>query len=555
MSYNPATDFVGLWRTITGGVQKEEMPGLDFIVAGLGRAGLVNVTVSSIAPVANQSTTAWFQPASPSYSAEGTLWLWNAGTSAYVAATPGLFRQFLEASFGASGVSWFTTTGGAPSNTVGNNGDFAIRTDSPGGVYGPKAAGAWPGSPLPGTSYSQISAALDFAFGTPAQGSLLYRGAGAWQSIAPGTAGQMLVTGGAGANPSWTTVISATTISSTSANALAVGPNGVTNPTFNVDASTASAVTGVNIKSAAAGGGVAITATSSAVNEVLNINAKGSAQVVMNSPLNAAGGVFAPAANIGATGVNSTGPVSCGTAPGAMAAGDVSAARTAATGRIWFDSSGSRYIDNDGTNFNVVGRPLNAASGLFAPAANIGATGVASTGPVVVSGIANAPVTQDSSSGNTIFTFKQSGVQEWTLQTSATNFYVMNAGATAGVQLNGQASTSWSAFSDVRAKRDITTLSVLDKLSNFRAVRYVAKMTGVPEIGIIAQEQIDNFPELIHRGSDGDQNFTEVYQDGMWSAIYDRFGVVALQGVKELLQRLVVAEAEIAALKSAQSTP
>jgi hypothetical protein len=53
------------------------------------------------------------------------------------------------------------------------------------------------------------------------------------------------------------------TVTSTSANALAVGPNGVTNPSFNVDASTSSAATGINIKSAAAGGGVAITGISS----------------------------------------------------------------------------------------------------------------------------------------------------------------------------------------------------------------------------------------------------------------------------------------------------
>jgi hypothetical protein len=206
MTYNPATDFVGLWRTVTGGVAKEELPGLDFVVAALGRAGLVNVTVSGVAPSSNQSTTAWFQPASPSYSAEGALFLWNSTTSAYVAATPALFRQFLEASFGASGASWFTTTGGAPSNTVGNNGDFALRTDTPGGIYGPKTGGAWPAQPVPGTSYSQMSTALDYAFASPAQGSLLYRGAAGWQVLLPGTSGYTLTTRGAGLDPAWTSL-------------------------------------------------------------------------------------------------------------------------------------------------------------------------------------------------------------------------------------------------------------------------------------------------------------------------------------------------------------
>lgn len=206
MVYNPATDFIALFRTITGGVSKAEMPGLDFVVAALGRSGLINVTVSGTAPIANQSTTAWFQPASPSYTAEGALFLWNAAASAYQPATAALFRQFLEASFGASGVSWFSGTGGAPSNTIGNNNDFFIRTDSPGGIYGPKAAGAWPVQPLPGTSFSQVSSALDYAFGNPPQGSVLFRGASVWQTLAPGASGQTLTSNGAGSNPSWTSL-------------------------------------------------------------------------------------------------------------------------------------------------------------------------------------------------------------------------------------------------------------------------------------------------------------------------------------------------------------
>lgn len=69
------------------------------------------------------------------------------------------------------------------------------------------------------------------------------------------------------------------TITSTSANALVVGPNGATNPTFNVDGSTASAATGVNVKSAAAGGGVVISALSSGSNENLTITSKGTGQL------------------------------------------------------------------------------------------------------------------------------------------------------------------------------------------------------------------------------------------------------------------------------------
>jgi hypothetical protein len=93
MSYQPTTDFVGLWRAQTTGAVKGEMPGLDFMLAALQRAGVLNVSFSGAAPTSNQATTAWYKPATPSYSGEGTLYLWNG--AAYVAATPALFGNHL----------------------------------------------------------------------------------------------------------------------------------------------------------------------------------------------------------------------------------------------------------------------------------------------------------------------------------------------------------------------------------------------------------------------------------------------------------------------------
>ena len=51
-------------------------------------------------------------------------------------------------------------------------------------------------------SDNTLTAILDAALGST-QGSVLYRGASAWATLGPGTAGQALTTGGAGANPSW----------------------------------------------------------------------------------------------------------------------------------------------------------------------------------------------------------------------------------------------------------------------------------------------------------------------------------------------------------------
>lgn len=66
------------------------------------------------------------------------------------------------------------------------------------------------------------------------------------------------------------------TITSASATAFTVGPNGATNPALLIDASTASAATGIQIVSKAAGGGLNITTISSATNEDILFNAKGS---------------------------------------------------------------------------------------------------------------------------------------------------------------------------------------------------------------------------------------------------------------------------------------
>lgn len=70
-------------------------------------------------------------------------------------------------------------------------------------------------------------------------------------------------------------------ITSSSITALSVGQNGATNPAFNVDASTASSATGINVKSAAAGSGVELKTISSGTNESMGIDAKGTGAVVI----------------------------------------------------------------------------------------------------------------------------------------------------------------------------------------------------------------------------------------------------------------------------------
>jgi hypothetical protein len=80
--------------------------------------------------------------------------------------------------------------------------------------------------------------------------------------------------------------IAAQTITSNSATALAVGPNGTTNPTFSVNANTASAATGLTVIGAAAASGVALNVISSGTNENLTISAKGTGTINLNGATN-----------------------------------------------------------------------------------------------------------------------------------------------------------------------------------------------------------------------------------------------------------------------------
>ncbi len=119
MSYSPVTDFIGLLRSTAGGVRAERMPGLDYVITAISRIGLFKVSVSSTPPIANQSTTVWLLPASPSWVAEGSVFLWNAGTSEYELATPQLWSAFLStATAGATPIIQDVVTNAANVNAA-----------------------------------------------------------------------------------------------------------------------------------------------------------------------------------------------------------------------------------------------------------------------------------------------------------------------------------------------------------------------------------------------------------------------------------------------------
>lgn len=95
MSYNPITDFLALLRNIGGQATVEQMPGLDFVVSAMARAGLFTTYVGQTAPIVNQPTTVWVKPSLPSWVAECIVYLWDVGAQAYAPATPALWNALL----------------------------------------------------------------------------------------------------------------------------------------------------------------------------------------------------------------------------------------------------------------------------------------------------------------------------------------------------------------------------------------------------------------------------------------------------------------------------
>ena len=148
------------------------------------------------------------------------------------------------------------------------------------------------------------------------------------------------------------------------------------------------------------------------------------------------------------------------------------------------------------------------------------------------------------------------------------NLYITNAGAAdlTGVYLAPNA-TSLTSTSDERLKTDIEPVTgILDKIKNIRVVSFnmaslsADRRTGKAavnlatsprtmkngkvikqQIGSVAQDWLADFPELVVEPQS---------EEGYYGLNYDRIGVVALGGVKELDNLLTEKDAEIKALNA-----
>lgn len=127
MTYNPVTDFLALLRNAGGAATFAEMPGLDYVVAAMARAGMFRLWSGQSPPTVNQPTTVWLLPSSPSWVAEGTVFLWDASAAAYVLATPALWDALVS---GVAGYA-FQSVAVASGVVGGLTSLLAIQRDGP----------------------------------------------------------------------------------------------------------------------------------------------------------------------------------------------------------------------------------------------------------------------------------------------------------------------------------------------------------------------------------------------------------------------------------------
>ncbi|MEH2551640.1 hypothetical protein V1283_008285 [Bradyrhizobium sp. AZCC 2262] len=138
---------------------------------------------------------------------------------------------------------------------------------------------------------------------------------------------------------------------------------------------------------------------------------------------------------------------------------------------------------------------------------------------------------------NATLKLTKSGALTWEmLSNSASSDRIQIDNGTNGVLMNS-GDTLWSSLSDARLKSNVQTLSVLDRLSNFRAVSFNWKTAGMAtstQLGVIAQELYPIFPEAVNKGSDDPNVTPSIMGNDAWSVKYDLLGVLALEGVKEI---------------------
>lgn len=238
--------------------------------AGAPTFGAVSLTadVSGTLPVANGGTgNTALAALTKSDDTNVTLTLGGSPTTALVNAaslTLG-WTGTLSVARGGIGVGTLAANG-----VLLGNGTSAVSATSVGST-GQVLAGNTASAP----TFQGVSAVIDYLGST--QGQILYRNASGWVPLAPGTAGQVLQTGGAAANPSWTSVGGTGTVTSVDAS------GGTTGMSFTGGPVTTSGTLTLTGTLAVANGGTGITAFGTGVATALGQNVSGSGGIALTT--------------------------------------------------------------------------------------------------------------------------------------------------------------------------------------------------------------------------------------------------------------------------------
>lgn len=178
-------------------------------------------------------------------STQGNILYRNAST--WVALAPGTSGQYLQTQGAAANPIWAPGDGAGTVTSVATNNGLTGGTITSSGTIGLASIATLTGlvnttggSTFP--SSTTLTAWIDAALGST-QGNILYRNASAWVVLAPGTNGQVFTTGGAAANPSWTTngAGTVTSVSVVTANGFSGSvATSTSTPAITLNASTAS---------------------------------------------------------------------------------------------------------------------------------------------------------------------------------------------------------------------------------------------------------------------------------------------------------------------------
>ena len=264
---NSAITIAGTSTSLGGSISQDT-------ITGLSTTGLVKRTGANTLAIAASGTD--YAPAT-----SGTSLLYGNGSGGFSNVTIGTGVSFSGGTLSATGTGGTVTSFSSGSLSPLFTTSVATSTSTPALSFSLSNAAAntilgnnTSSSAAP--AYNTVSSYLDNAFSST-QGAILYRSGSAWVALPAGTSGQLLTTGGAGANPSWTTYTgssSITTVGTLTSGAIGTGFTAIPNSalanssitfgsTSQALGSTISAINGVSIggSSAAAGTFTSLTAT------------------------------------------------------------------------------------------------------------------------------------------------------------------------------------------------------------------------------------------------------------------------------------------------------